>query len=152
MKIENTTETIEALADILKAKDLEEISVENEEFSICITSKRPAPFPPMPNMQNMPMQPQTIVQQNNIDSAPAPTAKGRAITSPIVGTYYSSPSPDKAAFIKVGDKVNEGDVVCIVESMKVMNEIQSEISGTVIEICAKSGDAVEFGQNLIIVE
>ena len=77
---------------------------------------------------------------------------GKSIKSPIVGTFYSAPSPTKPPFVKVGDKVNEGDTVCIVESMKVMNEIQADISGTVKSIAVKDGEAVEFGQPLIIIE
>ena len=87
------------------------------------------------------------------EPAPAPaTANTKSITSPIVGTFYSAPSPTKPPFVKVGDKVNEGDVVCIVESMKVMNEIQADVSGVVKEIAASDGEAVEFGQPLIILE
>ena len=70
------------------------------------------------------------------------------ITSPMVGTYYNSPSPDAAPYIKVGDKVNKGDVVCIIEAMKVMNEIKSTISGTVVEILADIAQPVEFGTKL----
>ena len=77
---------------------------------------------------------------------------GKSIKSPIVGTFYSAPSPTKPPFVKVGDKVNEGDTVCIIESMKVMNEIQADISGTVKSIAVKDGEAVEFGQPLIIIE
>ena len=81
-----------------------------------------------------------------------PADTGKSIKSPIVGTFYSAPSPTKPPFVKVGDKVNEGDTVCIVESMKVMNEIQADISGTVKSIAVKDGEAVEFGQPLIIIE
>jgi acetyl-CoA carboxylase biotin carboxyl carrier protein len=70
------------------------------------------------------------------------------IKSPIVGTFYQAPNPDTAPYIKVGDTVNPDTVVCIVEAMKVMNEIKAELSGTVVEICCKDGQAVEFGQVL----
>ncbi len=69
-------------------------------------------------------------------------------TSPMVGTYYSRPNPDSDPFIKVGDSVSGDDVVCILEAMKVFNEIHAEFSGTITEILVKDGDAVEFGQNL----
>ena len=68
--------------------------------------------------------------------------------SPMVGTFYRKPSPDDAAFVQVGDQVNKGDVLCIIEAMKVMNEIQSDISGEIIDICAQDGDSVEYGQLL----
>jgi acetyl-CoA carboxylase biotin carboxyl carrier protein len=70
------------------------------------------------------------------------------ITSPIVGTYYSSPSPDKPAYVQIGDKVSESSVVCIVEAMKLMNEIQAETSGEVVKIYVENGQPVEYGQPL----
>ena len=78
--------------------------------------------------------------------------KGKAITSPMVGTFYSAPSPDADAFVEVGKSISQGDVVCIVEAMKLMNEIESEYSGTVTEICVKDGQPVEYGQVLMYVE
>ena len=72
----------------------------------------------------------------------------KEITSPMVGTFYASPSPDAPAYVKVGDTVSEGAVICIVEAMKVMNEIKAEISGTVVEIAAENGKPVQFGQPL----
>ena len=70
------------------------------------------------------------------------------ITSPMVGTFYSSDAPDKPAYVKVGDKINKGQVVCIVEAMKLMNEIESEFDGEVVEICAKNEEMVEYGKPL----
>ena len=70
------------------------------------------------------------------------------ITSPMVGTFYSSPSPDDPAFAKVGDKVEKGTVVCIIEAMKVMNEVKSSATGTVVEVLVESGHPVEFGTKL----
>lgn len=70
------------------------------------------------------------------------------ITSPIVGTFYRSPSPDKPAYVEVGDKVSESSVVCIVEAMKLMNEIQAETSGEVVKIYVENGQPVEYGQPL----
>ena len=70
------------------------------------------------------------------------------ITSPMVGTFYSSDAPDKPAYVKVGDKINKGQVVCIVEAMKLMNEIESEFDGEVVEVCAKNEEMVEYGEIL----
>jgi len=70
------------------------------------------------------------------------------IKSPIVGTFYSAPSPDSEPFVEVGSKIEENSVVCIVEAMKVMNEIKAEVSGTIVEILVKNGEAVEYGQVL----
>lgn len=71
------------------------------------------------------------------------------IKSPMVGTFYSKPSPKAESFVKVGDKVKKGDVVCIVEAMKLMNEVESEFDGEVVEICCKDDEMVEYGQPLI---
>ncbi len=72
----------------------------------------------------------------------------KEITSPFVGTFYGSPSPDADVYVKVGDRVSKGQVLCIVEAMKIMNEIESEISGEVVEICVENENYVEYGQAL----
>ena len=78
--------------------------------------------------------------------------KGKPLTSPMVGTFYKAPSPDAKPFVEVGQTIKEGDVVCIVEAMKLMNEIESEVSGKIVEICVTDGQPVEFGQVLMYVE
>ena len=78
----------------------------------------------------------------------APSAGGKTIDSPTVGTFYDAPSPDDPAFVKVGDTVSADTVVCLVEAMKVFNQIQAETSGSIAEVLVKSGDPVEFGQPL----
>mgnify|MGYP006307684769 FL=1 len=83
---------------------------------------------------------------------PAPAVDGREVVSPIVGTFYRSPSPEAAVFVEVGQHVAPGDVLCIVEAMKVMNEIEAEFGGTIREIKAENGQPVEFGQALFVVE
>lgn len=70
------------------------------------------------------------------------------VPSPIVGTFYASPSPDKESFVKVGSKVKKGDTLCIIEAMKLMNEVDSEIDGEIVEIMVKDGDMVEYGEPL----
>ncbi len=91
----------------------------------------------------------TIQGQQGLLTPAAPAAPiGQSVKSPMVGTFYSSPSPDSDAFVSVGTKVEIGQVVCIVEAMKLMNEIKSEIKGTVTEIHANDGEPVEFGQPL----
>ena len=144
--IEDTIECIEALAEIVKKNDLGKIRISNEDLEIVIEGKKcppPAPGVPVPMMAAAPAAEQ---------AAPAAEVSGNIITSPIVGTFYASPSPEKPAFVKVGDTVNVGDVVCIIESMKLMNEINSEFSGKVAEIYAKDGQPVEYGQKLMRIE
>lgn len=72
----------------------------------------------------------------------------KVIKSPMVGTFYSSPAPDKDSFVKVGDNIKKGQVVCIVEAMKLMNEIESEFDGEIVEVCVNDGDVVEYGMPL----
>ena len=74
--------------------------------------------------------------------------EGKLITSPMVGTFYSKPSPESSPYVSVGSKVNSGDTVCIIEAMKLMNEIESEYTGTILEVLVKDGDIVEFGTPL----
>jgi len=77
---------------------------------------------------------------------------GNLVTSPIVGTFYRKPSPDKEPFVKVGDIVNKGDVLCIIEAMKMMNEIKSDFDGKIISIEVDDAQPVEFGQTIIVIE
>lgn len=77
-----------------------------------------------------------------------PKEEYKEIKSPMVGTFYSKPSPDKEAFVKIGDKVKKGQVVCIIEAMKLMNEIEAEFDGEVVEVCLNDGEAVEYGKPL----
>ena len=97
--------------------------------------------------------------QNTVSDTPAVEYKndtsdgtGRFIKAPIVGTFYQSSAPDKPPFVKVGDTIAKGDVVCIIEAMKFMNEVNSEESGKITEVLANDGDFVEFGQPLFRVE
>lgn len=87
--------------------------------------------------------------------APAPAAPqqtGKPLTSPMVGTFYRAPSPGADPFVKVGDTVKKGQVVCIIEAMKLLNEVEADMDGTVKEVCVENGQPVEFGQSLFIIE
>ncbi len=156
--IEETVECIEALAKIVKENDLGKIKIKSEDLDITIEGKGCMPprsfggMPPiMPPVQQVGMTaPASDALHTQSDASE--TVSGNIITSPIVGTFYSAPSPEKPAFVKLGDTVNEGDVVCIIESMKLMNELQSKFSGRVAEIYVNNGDAVEFGQKIMRIE
>ena len=83
-----------------------------------------------------------------LNKAPQDDASALYVTSPMVGTLYSSPSPDEAPFVKVGDKIEKNTVVCIIEAMKVMNEVKAGVAGTVVEVLVETGHPVEFGTKL----
>lgn len=87
-----------------------------------------------------------------VAEAPAATPAGHQVLSPMVGTFYRSPSPDSKAFVEVGQKVNAGDTLCIVEAMKMMNQIEADKSGVVTAILAEDGQPVEFDQPLVVIE
>jgi acetyl-CoA carboxylase biotin carboxyl carrier protein len=104
--------------------------------------------------QNMAMPLQTVSAQAPVQqvAAPAePVEEGNVVKSPMVGTFYASPSPDAAAFVKVGDKVEVGDTLCIIEAMKLLNEIESEHAGVVKKVNASNAQAVEFGEPLFVI-
>lgn len=88
----------------------------------------------------------------NANEVPKQDISSFYVTSPMVGTFYSSPTPEDPPFIKVGDKVEKNSVVCIIEAMKVMNEIKANVSGTIVEILAEAGQPVEFGSKLFRIE
>lgn len=152
MKFE--TDYIEKLAKILADTDLTEISLEDGEQAITlrkdvIVSAAPQVVAAAPQVAQAPVANAPVAAASE---SKAPAKKGTPITSPMVGTFYKSPSPDADAFVSVGQTVSKGDVVCIVEAMKMMNEIESEVSGKVVEICVEDGQPVEFGQVLMYVE
>lgn len=142
---------VEKLAKVLADNSLTEISLEDGEQAITLRKEVVGVAPAV-----------AVATPQPASSAPTPAPvqaasqepahKGKALTSPMVGTFYSAPSPDAEAFVKVGQTVKEGDVVCIVEAMKLMNEIESDFSGKVTEICVQDGQPVEFGQVLMYVE
>ncbi len=155
-----TLEEIGTLAETLEKNKLERIKIKNGDCEIVLEAKRKCPPPPMPMPMGAPMmQPMvnvTAAAAAAPESAPAPEAKpeisGNIVKSPIVGTFYAAPSPDKAPFVKVGDSVKKGDVIMIIESMKLMNEVQSDFDGVVAEILVENGTAVEFDQPIMVIK
>ena len=135
----------------MKKSDLSEFEIQDQEFKLRI--KRDVPgraAAPAAVAAPVAAAPAPVTA-----AAPAPLAADpnmKVITSPMVGTYYSTPSPDSPNFVAVGSPVKADSVVCIIEAMKVMNEIQSELSGTIVECLVASGTSVEFGQPLFRVK
>ena len=87
-----------------------------------------------------------------VAAAAEPEEDGYAVKAPMVGTFYSSPSPGSPMFVQIGDRVNEGDTLCIVEAMKMMNQIEADVSGTIKSIRVQNGDPVEYGQILFVID
>ncbi len=111
-------------------------------------SAAPAPAPPAPQAEASTGTPATAAPQE----APAPASNFVEVTAPIVGTFYAAPSPEAADYVKVGDRVEPGKVLCIIEAMKLMNEIEAESAGTVKEILVRNEEPVEYGQTLFRIE
>ena len=106
--------------------------------------------------QAMPAAPLVAAAASPATAPPAPAApsepSGHAVTSPMVGTFYRSASPGAKAFVEVGSQVKAGDTICIIEAMKILNEIEADKAGTVMQILCENGQAVEYGQPLLIIE
>ena len=138
---------IKKLIEMLQDSDLTEIEVQEGEESVRIARGNSQPFKVKP----------AAVVQTSVNSRPekaevSANESGSIIKSPIVGTFYRKPAPDKPPFIEIGGHVNVGDVVCIVEAMKMMNEIKSEFTGKVSAINIEDGEPVEFDQSLIVID
>ena len=153
MKFE--TDYIEKLAKIITDNGLTEISMEDGEQAITIRKDLPEVVVSSTAAQGAAVsavsEPVASTTGKEVTSA-TPVSQGRPITSPMVGTFYMAPSPEAQPFVEIGSEVNVGDIVCIIEAMKLMNEIKSEEAGKVVKICVKNGDPVEFGQVLMYVE
>lgn len=98
------------------------------------------------------LQPQTVITAAGAVAPEAPAAEKKTINSPMVGTFYRSPSPGAKPFVEVGQKVAAGDTVCIIEAMKLLNEIEAETNGVIREILVENGSPVEFGQPLFVID
>lgn len=151
--------SIRKLIEIVEQSDIGEIEIKEGEHNIRITRTQepvyvqaPAAAPAAPTAA-----PQAQAAPAPAESTPAtPAAEavpaGHTVKSPMVGTFYSAPAPDAAPFVKVGDQVNEGDTLCIIEAMKIMNPIEADKSGTIKHIMGVNGEPVEFDQPLFIIE
>jgi oxaloacetate decarboxylase alpha subunit len=150
---------IKELIEMLKGTDISELEVERAGVKVRLRKGGDvAYFPAMPRVEH----PKTAViapanveiQMPAVEKAAAGTPKTSEVmvSSPIVGTFYRSASPDKPAYVQVGDAVKKGQVLCIVEAMKLMNEIESDVSGKIVQILVENGQPVEYGQELFIIE
>lgn len=152
--------SIRKLIEIVEQSDIAEIEIKEGEHNIRITrSKEPVMIqaPAQQMMQAAPTPTAAPIEVPAAAEAPAAapaaeTVSGHEIKSPMVGTFYITPAPDAEPFVKVGDHVSVGDTLCIIEAMKIMNPIESDVSGTIKKILVNAGDPVEYGQTLFVIE
>jgi acetyl-CoA carboxylase biotin carboxyl carrier protein len=154
---------IKKLIELLEESGIAEIEIKEGEEAVRI-SRMPAAgsapvYPQYTHMAHLPMAMAPQIEAPAKAAAPAiegPAAKPKpnehVITAPMVGTFYASPSPGSKAFIEIGDEIKVGQVLCIIEAMKMMNQIEADKAGKVTSIMARNGDPVEFGQPLFVVE
>ena len=139
---------IKKLIEMLQESDLKEIEVSQGDESVRILRSGLNET----GVNKVIQQTEVYSAEPNIEQKIEPKKiEGNIITSPIVGTFYRKPSPDKDPFIKVGDSVEQGDVLCIIEAMKMMNEIKSDYSGKIVSIDVEDGQPVEYGQHIITI-
>jgi acetyl-CoA carboxylase biotin carboxyl carrier protein len=151
--------TVKKLIEIVEASNIAEIEIGDENGeTIRITRQNTAPMMPM-MMPASQYHPASFSAPNPAPASPAVAApeviapdSGHKVKSPMVGTYYSSPSPDKPTFVKIGDQVALGQTLCIIEAMKIMNQIEADKAGKIKAILVDNGQPVEYDQPLFIIE
>ena len=145
---------VKKLMELLEQSGMAEIEIHEGEESVRISRYGDAPVAAAPVAMAAPVAAPAVAAAPVEAAAEgaAPVVDGHPITSPMVGTYYGAASPTSEAFVKIGQHVNQGDTICIVEAMKIMNQIEADQSGTVTEIPCNDGDAVEFGQTLVVIQ
>lgn len=139
---------IKKLMELLETFGMAEIEIVEGEDSVRISRYGYAPMPASIAATTAPVA--AVAVEASAD-APA-VIDGHSITSPMVGTFYGSASPASDTFVSIGQHINQGDIICIVEAMKIMNQIEADQSGIVTEVLCKDGDAVEFGQTLVVIK
>lgn len=142
---------IKQVVDLMKRSDISEFEFEEDGFKLRLSSKGadgPQIIQAVPAGQTPAPFPVATPVTGEAVAAPVEEKGISIIKSPMVGTFYSAASPESPAFVKIGSKVSNDSVVCIIEAMKVMNEIQAEMSGTISELLVENGEAIEYGQPL----
>jgi acetyl-CoA carboxylase biotin carboxyl carrier protein len=143
----------------IASTDITELTLKNADFELTVSKSRGvsngemmmvAPAHPTPQLTVSSHQ-ETVTVAANIATTPIVDKKWVEIKSPMVGTFYRSPAPDEAAFASVGDRIRIGQTVCIIEAMKLMNEIEAEAAGQVMEVLVENGQPIEFGQILMYI-
>jgi acetyl-CoA carboxylase biotin carboxyl carrier protein len=152
-----TFEQIKELLELVAARQLAGLEIERSGFRLKIDGRQGEPAvtagvdpPPSPRAA-APPPPSTAPPPPAAEPAPSLPDDAQVVTSPIVGTFYRAPAPEAEAFVEVGKHVSRGQVLCIVEAMKLMNEIESDLDGTILEIYPQNAQAVEFGEPLFAI-
>jgi|TARA_A200000113_G_scaffold79948_1_gene71013 acetyl-CoA carboxylase biotin carboxyl carrier protein len=144
--------TIKQVIDLMKRSELSEFEFEEDGFKLRLSRESNNSVAPIIQsvapVNPVAATPATPAPASSAEKEKAEDPNVETIKSPMVGTFYRAPSPDSANFTDVGKKVDVDSIVCIIEAMKVMNEIQAEVKGTITEILVEDGDAIEFGQPL----
>ena len=147
---------LKTLIKMVTETDITEFELENAEDKVVIKRGSAVAVPQYQMQQPIPYQyaPQAPMQQAPVEAAPAAAAveAGEVVTSPIVGTFYRAPAPDAPHYVEVGQVVEKGEVLCIVEAMKLMNEIEAEYRCKIVRIVKENAQPVEYGDALFIVE
>lgn len=148
---------VKKLIELLEESGVAEIEIKEGEESVRISrAAAPMNYPPMqyaqPNYAPPAAAPVAQAAQSVAIDAAAPSVSGHQVKSPMVGTFYRAPSPGSKNFVEVGDQVKVGDTLCIIEAMKMMNQIEADFSGTVKAILIEDGEPVEFDEPLYIIE
>ncbi len=139
-------EDLKDLIELLKDSDITELQLEKEGTKVKIKREK------LLSSIEMPVHKSKVFQEKIIGEIEEETQRLVTVTSPIVGIFYRSPSPEAAPFVEVGQKVSKGQVLCIVEAMKLMNEIESDIDGIVVKALVENGQPVEYGEPLFLIE
>ena len=155
---------VKKLIEMLEESNLNEIEIKEGEEAVKLVKSNPVPSnfisstPAIisePTQQSPITKPSAPLSEATVTQAISQTSdileSGNRMNSPMVGTFYSAPNPESEPFVKVGDQINEGDVLCIIEAMKMMNEVKSEFSGTVKQILVDNAEPVEFDQTLFVI-
>ena len=147
---------LKELIEMLKDTDISEVEIEKSGVKVRVRKGGDINYhPSMPRMEYPPVAiVAPAVAEAPAQASPSEPAKSSQIkvTSPIVGTFYRSSSPDKPSYVEVGDTVKKGQVLCIIEAMKLMNEIESETAGKIVQVLVENGHPVEYGQPLFVIE
>jgi acetyl-CoA carboxylase biotin carboxyl carrier protein len=139
-------EDLKELIEFLKETDITELQLEKDGIKVKIKREKLLSSIEMPVHKSVGLQEKIVLETEE------ETQRLITVTSPIVGTFYRSPSPEAEPFVEVGSNVNKGQVLCIVEAMKLMNEIESEVDGVVVKVLVENGQPVEYGEPLFLIE